>query len=448
MRRTSTWWLPRGLCCLAVSLCLSGSAWAQSCLLVEAPLAKSSYRIELTMELTGKVRVQQEGKTLTLAQKATAKHTFLERLLEAGDLAERSARRYQTAEASIQVENDTVHRRLRPERALVVVQRKRGHAVAYCPHGLLTQEEMEMTEHLDTLALPGLLPGKETSVGTTWKIGNQAVQSLCNLDGLLQNDLTGKLESIQGDLATGSVQGIVKGIDMGAQVSSEINARFDFDLKEKRLVRLTWKQSDERTQGPVSPGMSLDVTYALQRTPILEPNELNDIALVPALAVAADKMLPLRYRDSQGRFEFQHQREWHLVGQQDQQLVYRLLSERGDFVAQVTFTPYRKEKPGTMMSVDEFAVLMASAPGWEQEGTLLEKKDNVDVSGGIKAYRVGAAGKLDGVAVVQYFHLLTGPRGDQLIVTFTMRPEQVDQLQLRDLTLIQSITFPEAKNAE
>jgi len=435
----------RVLVSVTVLLAIIEVAQAQTILLGETPLPKSCFRNDLSMELTGKFTVQQEGKSITLRQTASARHEFLERILEAKDhLAEKSARLYQGATAIITIDSDVAKRGFQPGHTLMIAQRTHNQLLTYCPQGLLTEEEKELTEHFDTLALPGLLPGKEVAKGASWIIPTNVVLSLCDLDGLVSGTLNGKLTDIQGDVATGTVEGIVKGIGMGAQVTMEIKARYAFELKEKRIIAVEWKQHDERLQGPVNPALTADVTYKLKRTPIIEPNELSEIALVKALAVAPDKMSLITYRDPKNRFEFQYGRNWHMVGQEEKYLVLRLLTERGDFVAQVTFTPYKKETPGNMMDIDDFAQLMGQAPTWEQEEVLLEKNAKVDVSGdsGLKVYRVGATGKLAGVPAIQYFHLVTGSRGDQLIVTFTMDPKQAPNLSPHDLNLIRSITFP------
>jgi hypothetical protein len=422
-----------------------GTAQAQTVLLAEAPLPKSCFRIELSMELAGKFTLQQEGKALHLKQTASARHVFLERVLEAKDgLAAKTARLYQAAEATINVDGDTAKRAFRSDRTLLVTQRTREQLLTYCPQGLLTHEERELTEHFDTLALAGLLPGKDAAVGAVWTIPNTVMLALCDLEGLVSGSLTGKLGEIQGDLATGTVEGIVKGISRGAQVTMEIKARFAFDTKEKRLITVEWQQHDERLQGPVNPALTADVTYKVKRTPIVEPNELGEIALVRALSVPSDKMSNITYRDPKGRFELQHGRGWHLVGQQDKHLVYRLLSDRGDFVAQATLTPHTKDAPGKMMELDAFGRMMAEAPGWAQD-EVLEKLANVEMpaEGGLKVYRVGATGKLGGVPAIQYFHLVAGPKGDQLIVTFTMDPRQAPNLSPHDMTLVRNISFPE-----
>jgi hypothetical protein len=438
----------RKLISAAVILAVCGQSQAQSLPLVEAPLPKSCFRNELTMELTGKVAVQQEGKAITLNQKASARHQFIERILEAKDgLAEKSARIYEAAEATITIDSDTVKRSFRPDRRLIIAQRGREQLLVYCPWGPFTEEEKELTEHFDTLALPGLLPGKDTSVGAGWTIPTNVTLSLCDLEGVVSGTLTGKLAAIQGQTASGSVEGIVKGIAMGAQVTMEIKARFAFDVKEKRIIAVEWQQHEERMQGPINPAAAADVTYKLTRIPVIEPNELGDIALVRALSTPVDKASNLVYRDPKGRFEFQYGRNWHLVGHEDKHVVLRLLSERGDFIAQATFTPYTKETPGKMMEIDDFVHLMAEAPGWEQDDQLLEKNASVDVAAerSLKIFRVGAGGKLGGVPAIQYFHLLTGIAGDQMIITFTMDPKQAPNLSPHDLALIRSISFPQAE---
>jgi len=439
----------RLLASVAAVLAGVGSASAQTYSLAEAPLAKSCYRIELTMDLAGAIRVQQEGKTLELKQSATAKHLFLERVIDAKEtVAEKTARIYQTAEATITVDQDVSKRTLRPDHALLIAQRTKDLTLTYCPKGLLTQEEMELTEHLDTLTLPGLLPTKDVAVGDTWDVPLPVALAVCALDGLESQNLKGRLEEVKGDSALGSFKGIVKGIERGAKATIEVDGRFEFDLKEKRLVGLTWKQADQRGQTPVSPDMSASVTYVLKRTPILEPNELNELALVTALAVPAEKMAAISYRDAKGRFEFQHGRDWHLVGQQEKHVVYRLLSSRGDYIAQMTLTPYKKAEAGKMMELDDFADLVLNAPGWENEKEL-ERTAKVDVAGdsGLKVYRVAAAGKLNDVSAVQYCYLVNGVQGNQLLVTFTMDPSQVEKLDSRDVSLIRSIAFPSGDDA-
>ena len=224
---------------------------AQGVNLTEAPLAQRNVRNEVTMELDGKIHVKQDGKDISYPHKAQAKHVFLERYLDAGATsADKAARFYQTAESTITFNNnDSSKRSLRAERRFLVTQRVKGSLVTFSPAGMLTREEMELTEHFDTMAIAGLVPGKMIDVGKSWTIPNPVVLALCGLDGITEQDLEGKLESIKDNIAQDKVVGKAQGINLGAQVSMLVNARFEFDTKEQRIVSLEWKEIDERKQG-------------------------------------------------------------------------------------------------------------------------------------------------------------------------------------------------------
>src|SRR5713226_3741480 len=172
----------RTLTSLLAVLALAGAVQAQSYTLTEDSLVDSYFKIELDMKLSGTITVRQERATPdpkqkdpyeehTLKQTATARHQFLERILEANKagLADKSARLYQTAHADFMIDQDKSERSWRAQRRFLIVHRFKDQAFAYCPRGTLTREELELTEHFDTLALPGLLPGGAVKVGATWK---------------------------------------------------------------------------------------------------------------------------------------------------------------------------------------------------------------------------------------------------------------------------------------
>src|SRR5207249_12166761 len=103
--------------------------------------------------------------------------------------------------------------------------------------GPFTREEVETVgEHFDTLALAGLLPGKAVAVGDTWKVGNPVAQALCLFEGLVENDLTGKLAEAKGGEAVVAVTGTARGIELGAQVKVTVTAAARFDLTQKRQI--------------------------------------------------------------------------------------------------------------------------------------------------------------------------------------------------------------------
>jgi hypothetical protein len=437
----------RTLAGVLIAAAVADTGRAQTHSLTEAPPAGKYFHVRLHMKLAGEMRFRQESKWSSLKQQATAEHDFLERVLDVGPggLARKAARYYRTAKASISVGPNTAAKSVRPERRLLVAQRVGDQGLCYSPAGPLTREDLELTEHFDTLCLPGLLPGKKVAVGATWKVANPVVQALCNFEGLTSQDLVCKLEKVAGQVAHVSVSGKVAGIDTGAMVKMTIQAAYQFDLKAGRLTVLDWKQTDVRDQGPASPASTAEIAIRLERAAIPAAEELSDLALA-SVPDQLDPPLPLTqvyYLDKEKRFELLHSREWRTVGLTDKQLILRLM-DRGDFVAQATITPWSKAAAGKHLAAKEFESAMAEIPGWEQDQVL----QTGEVKTGEKGrwvYRVSALGKLDGLKVLQNFYLVASPAGEQVVVTFTMTEAQAQKVGARDLTLVGSLDFPASR---
>jgi len=155
-------------------------------------------------------------------------------------------------------------------------------------------------------------------------------------------------------------------------------------------------------------------------------------------------LLALDYTDPKGRFNLSHGRDWQIVGQTDEHLVMRLM-EQGDFVAQVTITPWTPDANGKHLSPDEFKEAMARTPGWEMEQELQVGEVPLPKDDDRWVYRVSALGKMDGLDVMQNFYLVAGPGGKQVVLLFTLTPKKAQKLADRDLSMACSIEFPGKK---
>jgi hypothetical protein len=425
----------------------AGLASAQTYSLAEELKPGDCFHVRMDMSLTGELRVSRDGKLVPLRETASATHDFGERILSVDKigLAEKSARRYATAKAAITVGNDRSEHSLNPERGPMVTQRGRDTIIIYCPATTLSHDELEMTEHLDTLTLTGLLPGKEVKIEETWKLSSIVVQTLCHFEGLTEHDLTGKLVAVRDNVATIAVAGTASGIELGALVKQSIDATCQFDLKAKRLTRVTWKQKDEREQGPASPASAVEVITTVQRAAIAMPDNLSDVALVSipeGVKEPEAHLTHVHYTDPKARFEVVYGREWILVAQTEEHVVMRYL-DRGDFVAQVTISPWEPAEKGKHMDPEKFRELMAKTPGWDMEKEL--QVGEVPADGGRWVYRISAQGQLDDAAVMQNFYLIAGGNGEQVVLVFTMTPKQAERFGSRDLSLAGSVDFPKKK---
>jgi hypothetical protein len=401
---------------------------------------------DITLTVKGELRVQKDGKNASIPLAANARLQFSERVLELHQsLPNKVARHYELAKSRLAIDGQIIEKSLRDDRKITIAQRHNEQFLCYSPAGPMLREELEVaSEHFDTLALTGLLPEQAVKVGDTWKIPNPVAQSLCQFEGLLTNELTGKLDEVKDGFADMTIRGKAQGIELGAMCKLEVTAKVRYELLPKRIVSLEWTQKDERDQGPVSPASSFETTTVLQRRAIAQPKELTDAALesVPK-GFEPPLALTLVYQsDAKQRFDVALTREWRMVAQTENHLVFRLL-ERGDLVAQVALTAWTKAEAGKHLSADEFKQVIAETPGWQLE-EILEAAE-VPVENGRWLYRIVARGAMEDVKVVQNFYLLAAPSGEQLVATFTMKPNQVAKLGIRDLTLLGAIGFPPKK---
>jgi hypothetical protein len=437
-------WRTLGAVGLLLAAAVAGRA--QTYILAEPVKAGDCFRVQLEMKLAGEMRIQKESQLKSIKLEASASHDYPERVLAlgAGNAVEKAARVYETAKAVIGVGGDRAERALRPERRLLVAQRWKDQLLVYSPAGALYRDELELTsQHFDTLALTGVLPGKPVAVGDTWKLPSAVVQALCLFEGLTEQAVTGKLESVKDGVATFALTGTASGIDSGALVKTNVEATGRFDLNAKRLVALDWKQKDDRGQGPVSPASMVETTTTVRRRLIEQPEGLSDVALVSV----PDKeppapLLNLDYRDPKGRFSLLHGREWQTVAQTDEHVVMRLM-DRGDFVAQLTVTPWTAAEKGQHMSPEDFKKAMNETPGWSAETEL--QAGEVPAEGGRWVYRYSVQGQMDSGPVLQNFYLVAGPGGEQVVLAFTLTPKQVEKLGARDLSVVTSLEVPAAK---
>jgi hypothetical protein len=432
---------------LAILLAFAPVATAQqSVMLAEMPASGECFRYFVELDLAGKMFITQDGAKETVRLEAKARHVFGERTLTTADgLPHKSARHYEDAVASTVVDIEKSNRALPEDRRLVMVVRGSEGSLCFCPSGALTRDELDLvTEHFNPQCLAGLLPGKAVTVGDTWTVGPAAAQAACGFDGLVKHTLTGKLTSVADGRANFTIEGTAEGIEHGAKVVLSITATGAFDLTTKRIVGLVWKQKDDRDQGPVAPASQIEATVTLKRQLLPDaPKELADAALaaVPRRDVPPAMTL-LRYTEPKGAYSLTYPRDWHITGQTDQHLILRLL-DKGEFVAQATLAVWRKAEPGKHTPVEEFKKAISATPGW----TVTRALEDAETSApdGRWLYRLVAEGKAEGQEVVQSFHLLAGPNGDQAAVTFAMKPEKVKVVGSRDRELMNGIVFPAKK---
>lgn len=436
------WLIPAAV---VVSLLAHTTGIAQTCNLVEVIKPGDCLRYDIDMTLTGEIRFQKDAGPAKVALKAKATHAFTEKVQVApGSIVHKTARVYDTAKLALERGSEKTSTDLRPARKLVVAQRHKDQRLTYSPAGALYRHELDLvSDHFDTLTVAGILPGKEVKVGETWKLTNAVAQALSSLEGMTENKLEAKLEKATEASATIAIAGTVAGVEAGALVKQTVEASASFDLKAKRLTRVVWKQKAERDQGPVSPASTMEILVTVDRKSVEQPADLADVALVsvPDGFVPPGPMTNLEYRDPKGRFALVHPRDWHLTAVTDDHTVLRLM-DRGDYVAQVTVSPWTPAKKGEHLTPEQFKTAMRNTSGWKPEKELQAGEVPGD---GKYIYRLSEQGVLDDVPVLQNFFLVAAPTGEQVVLTFTLAPKLAEKLGARDVSMAASIEVPAGK---
>jgi hypothetical protein len=415
----------------------------ETVLLAEKIQPGETFRCELALKVSGKLKAERGPGVDAVALEANARHDYLERAeaVDANGGIGKAVRFYQVAESVSKVGGETIKRSLAETRRLAVAQRGTEGTICYSPLGALRRDDLELLgEHFDTMAVPLLLPGKEVAVGATWPISNEGAQHTCLFDGLVKNELVGTLVKVENGTALVTVTGTAVGIESGAAARLKIDATLILDLTAKRITRVTWKQQDEREAGPVSPASEATAEVEVKRTLLTdEPKELDAAvrAKVPEKD-PTDTMLLLQYQHPDGLYEFTHPRDWHVIGQSKDHLVMRLI-EKNTFVAQLTITGWKPAEAGKHTPPEEFKEMVNKVMTWKVEST--EREAEIPMEGGRWLYQIVQKGTQEGVAVVQRFYLLADQAGSQVAVSVLSPADQVAKLQTRDLALIKTLTL-------
>lgn len=435
-------------CALAglLGMLLHAQTWGQT--LAEPIVAKQCDRVQLSLKVVGKLHLDPTGIQKDITLEAEAKHTYTEqvRQLDAAGNIRTALRHYTEASTRAEVAGIVDETKLRADRQSIVVLVDELTQTPYSPDGPLTHGELEAVgEHFDTLNLFRLLPDREPSIGMTWNVSATGLQRACDLDALIKHDVQGKVLAVEPTNVRFSIIGTVEGVEDGAEVKATIDASGVFDRKQQFITQLTWKQHDDRKQGPASPAAAIDATLELTRTRLASvPAEIEALAKVDTTQPNTEN-LRLLYVDPSERFRFEHDRDWHIVGQTPEHVMLRLLKD-GTFVAQATVGPWTRVAPGKHTTADEFKAMIGKLPSW----TLSKVLDEGEVPNDRKlwVYRIIANGSTSEQPIGQIFMLIADSEGRQATVTLTTSPEQLNQIKGRDVAIALSLSFTEVPLAK
>jgi hypothetical protein len=438
MRMTTTVWT------LISFVALQACCFAQDkVLLKNEHKPGDAWHVELDMKLNGLLKIKDGEKTVSLNLKANAKHRFEERVLTAQDGKPTSVGRfYNEAKADITLQDKGISKTLRPERKLqsAFVNTETGLTTTYSPNGPLTDDELDLTgDHMDVLALHGVLPNKEVAVGESWDLPLSAAQALTGMEAVIASKLQVKLEKIERNHAVLALTGEIQGIVKGATLKSELAVGLVYSLEAKHFTGCSWRHRETKDQGPVNPASEVEAEISANWRYNQSLVEVTEAKAATIPAQPAPGLLLMEFRDADNRFAFQYDRKWGVVNKSEKQTVLRLL-DQGELIAQLNITPYTAAKPGQHVTLDDVEKLVGEAAGFKLDKVL--EKAEVPSSPGQWIGKVSAAGEASELPMRQVVYAIAGPRGDQALLSFTVETEHAEKLAGRDLSLVKTFTLP------
>ncbi len=325
--------------------------------LKEPPADSRIESVDVHVKVSGTAQFAiEKGQFLAHPIVAEANLKFRERWLPgAGRDAEslRSLRHYDALNTQIKVADHATRSQLSADRRLIVAQGRSEGILFYSPLGPLAAADLELLRApSDTLCLIALLPPNPVSVGDKWSPPAWVGQMLTDTEAAAKSELTCTLESVTDEKAKVTLSGTVTGATTGCTGTVELHGWYLFDLKTKLISGAELDQTEDRTVGPVSPGMKVTAKIVVARAASTNSEGLTQeaVSAVPLDAPAALTRLQFR---SPWNIEITHDRDWHVFQQNPQIAVLRLI-EQGTLIAQCNLTSLRAAAPGEHVSVTQF----------------------------------------------------------------------------------------------
>lgn len=408
-------------------------------------------KVQMVFKVGGDVRLASAGKSRDLPMGVEANLSYDEQLLSLGGTPKapwRSVRYYHQADASIAVDKGNVKPALSGERRLVAVEALGGVNTLFSPAGPLSREELDLIDLPgSTLLIDQLLPREPVAIGDTWKHPDQLIFGLLGLDAVSFSDVQSVLAEVTDGKAKMTLAGAVHGAVGGVGTEIELKAKYDFDLKLKRITWFALLIKEKRAVGHVSPGLDVVAKLIVTITPIASSAHLEPATLAKLSTTPNPTVTRLVYAPTNGKWRFLYDRNWFVTSDEKDVTVMRLV-ERGDLIAQCNVSQLSAVAPGKLMTLAEFQSDIQKTLG-TNFGQFVNASQSTDEAGS-SVYRVAASGTVSQLSVQWIYFLVANKQGQRISLAFTLESDLVERFGQADKALVSTLRFvaPAAEAAQ
>ncbi|TWT57343.1 hypothetical protein KOR42_07030 [Thalassoglobus neptunius] len=427
----------------------------ESISLKESYLSEHAFSCQAQIQTVGSVvtaKSQTEKDRLPL--KAEAGFQFLEKLLPPAGrdaFALRSLRIFSRADLVTDVNDYRTESTLPADTRKIVAAGRREGVQNYPLSGNLTRDSLDLLELPgDPLAVIGLLPETDQEIGDSWTPPDWAIQMLTGIEAVKTSDFECKLSEANRISAKISLSGTVEGERLGAKTKVEVKGTVIYDRRTSHVAQTRVIYVILADIGTVNPGMDVKVTSNLVRKVASSQDEITP-ELLQSIGFEPDpSQLKLTFTVPEWGLQLSHLRDWHLfqtVASGSNPVSILRLVEHGSLVSQCNVSPLPPAAPGERIPLEQFENDIQSSLGdkFQEFG----EREEIETGDDRKIYRVVANGQYEvkgasasaQIPMSWIYYLVVNPQGRQFSFVFSIEPTLLEQLESKDLDLVQSLRF-------
>lgn len=362
--------------------------------------------------------------------------------------ATRSARHYQTAEATIKTGDTGKQPKLSADRRLmitdVVANDEASKQVSlYSPAGPLSRQDLDLVDVIGcTTVINGLLPTEPVAEGDEWIIDADVMGPLLGLDSVAFCEVTSLLDDGNAKFARFQFAGTVHGTVDGSATEFDVRAIGLFSRERKQITQVNLAIREDRKVGPATPGFK---GVAKARIALRQIGRSAPLAKIDANAEPETQLKQLALNADQQGFRLQHDRGWYLAGEERQSVTLRRV-DRSQLVAQSTFTTLPPKKADRQVTLEQFEKDIRFSLG-NTLGELVSTEQWTNPAG-CQCLGLVARGEVQGVPV-EWRYYLAAPAGDGHSISLATTVEQsaVEDAGQADRDLVNALELVEPKKA-
>ena len=415
----------------------------------ESPLAaaidpQQVHRFEYTVGIRGQMLTPSAAGVQTWKLSSDGKFQFLQRQFTSegsGPLTRQAIRRFETAETRTSVGQHSTGVQLPLALRTVHVQGTDAGLVCSTPATPMTRQALDLLQMpCDPLAVQALLPTGLVEVGDEWNTPAWAATMMAGLEATIEQSIVCRLTSLTEQTASVDFSGTVRGAVHGSSSDVKLEGALEFDRGQRRITSFQATQTEDRSPGPVSPGLkaTIDVLWT-QRS----EEDTRTISQTAPTAVSESSDLSLQLLTRWG-LQMRHSREWHVFHETPKVLMLRQM-RNGALVSQCNVADTPDVAPGDHISDQQFLNDVATEVT-PRGGKILSESTLTNIAGW-RIRHVRANGNSSGSVILWDYYLCTASGGQQFSLLFSHSEADEEAFSEEPLRMLKTLSVAQRRPA-